>query len=130
MANTFTFDNTLSTALARVRLKSGDFLSTDPILYDESINALLTANSDDENATALEVVRAALLKFAREADTRSVVSMSVGFNTRYQGFKDALTRLEAAQGGPTMAEEFVAGSSYAARETFELDTDFVPWSFG
>lgn len=130
MAETFTFDNTLSTALSRVRLKSGDFLSTDPILYDESIAALLELHSDDELAVAIEVVKAALTRFAREDASRSAAGVSTG-NSRHASFQEVLKRLEAEQGGSVAGgvTEFVAGSSYAERDEFDEDSDFIPWSF-
>ena len=129
MANTFTFENDLGTARDRVRFRSGDTLASDPIVYDETIAALLTLYSDDELAVAIDVARQAMLRYAREDTSRNAAGISTA-NTRYQAFKEIVSRLESEQGSSVGAiEEFAAGSSYDERETFELDPDFVPWSF-
>lgn len=50
MADTFTFDNTLSTDLAKVRFHIGDTSSAGNYLWDETITALVTSEGSVEDA--------------------------------------------------------------------------------
>lgn len=64
---TFTYDNTLSTNLAKVRFRIGDTDSADPLFTDEEIGALLSSEGSVLKA-ALACCRSLAARFARKAD--------------------------------------------------------------
>ncbi len=55
MAETFTFDNTLSTDLAKVRFHIGDTSSDGNYLWDETINALITSEGSVGGAVVASI---------------------------------------------------------------------------
>jgi len=55
MAETFTFDNTLSTDLAKVRFHIGDTSSEGNYLWDETINALVTSEGSVGGAVVASI---------------------------------------------------------------------------
>lgn len=75
---TFTYNiNSLTTALAQVRLEIGDTDSTAPLFADEEIQVKLAARADDVLLTAADLCDVLAIRFAKEFD----------FETDGQSFK-------------------------------------------
>jgi hypothetical protein len=124
----FSFDINLGTARDRVRFKIGDTRSAEPLLEDETINALLVIHSNDETRTAVSAARAALAFLAEKTD-RTAVGQTTARSQRFEQMRVILEKLEAdlnaMRGGLR-----ITGTSKADRETVDADDDYIKPAFG
>jgi hypothetical protein len=123
-----TFNPALPTPLDRVRLKIGDTKTADPILQDETIEALLVTHSNDETRTAVAAARAALAFLSDKSD-RTAVGQTTARSQRFEQMKVILEKLEAdlnaMRGGIK-----ISGISKSQRDTFNEDDDYIKPPFG
>lgn len=124
----FNFDINLATARDRVRLKIGDTKVADPILQDETIDALLVTHGNDVTRTAISAARAALAFMADKTD-RTAVGQTSSRSQRFEQMKEVLKQLEAdlnaMRGGLK-----ISGQSKSERESFDADDDYIKPPFG
>jgi hypothetical protein len=125
---TWTYDNTsITTDLAKVRLRAGLTNTDDQILTDEEINYQLSLTSDlDQAAAACLRLAIASYKVTRATD-RNGTGFSATRSQRFQHMKDLLEVLEAQ--GATSISVTVDFGSKSAKAALESDSDFVPAAF-
>lgn len=116
----FSFNESLTSDLDKVRLRIGDTDSEEVLLSNETITALLTIRND-VILTAIDCVEAILGKLAREIDRQA---LGLGGprsqkTTHYQALLKEL-RAEAARGSTGV---FFGGGSIAEKESIREDTD-------
>ena len=116
----FSFNESLTSDLDKVRLRIGDTDSEEVLLSNETINALLTIRNDVVLAS-IDCIEAILGKFAREIDRQA---LGLGGprskkTTHYQALLKEL-RAEAARGSTGV---FFGGGSIAEKESIREDTD-------
>ena len=116
----FSFNESLTSDLDKVRLRIGDTDSEEVLLSNETITALLTIRNDVILAS-IDCVEAILGKFAREIDRQA---LGLGGprsqkTTHYQALLKEL-RAEAARGSTGV---FFGGGSIAEKESIREDTD-------
>ena len=127
---TFTYSSTsLSTNLAKVRLRLGDTNSDDPLLTDEEINVYLDDANDDVRGASLRACRAIVAKFARTVND-SAAGINSSKTSKFTQYKDLLEVLEEDARSGSTATPFVGGVSRARADDTATDTDFRPHSFG
>lgn len=119
---TWTYDSTsITTNLAKVRLRIGDTMTQDQLLTDEEINHYLGLYSSIDEAAAY-CCEAIVAKLARDT-TRSALGMSDSRNEMIQTYKDMAVRLRESHG--SVADLTSTGDSVSAKETLTDDTDRV-----
>lgn len=92
---TFTWDDTLATDLAKVRLRIGDTDEDDPLFTDETIEAMLVS-FPDVDLCSRQLVQAAIAKLARENVDRNVASMSISRSQKINHLETVLAHLNSA----------------------------------
>jgi len=122
----WTYSDTLATARDQLRLRIGDTDTNDPLLSDETLDALLTAKSNDVALTAVDSVRAIIAKLGREFD-RSAVGVGGSRSQKVQHFHDLLSQLTKEARLSTGV--VVGGLSSSRKQTIESDSDFIRPSF-
>lgn len=126
---TWSFDDTLPSVKDQIRVLIGDVDVDDPQLSDESL--LFFANgSTDAYSAASNAARALSAKYAREANSKSVGSMSVSYqrSQNYAALADSL-QLQAFMPGAVLAPPQVGGISKADKNNQEQTADRVPPTF-
>ena len=119
---TWTYSSTsLSTDLAKVRLKIGDTNTNNQLLSDEEIQVSLDEYSDTKLAS-IGCIRAILAKLARDID-RSNLGMSAQRSQQIQHYKDLLAELSSESG--LYAEPFFGGGSLDEKDSLESDSDYT-----
>lgn len=115
---TWTFDSSLATDLAKVRLAIGDVITADQLIADETITALLTSEGS-VNGAALKCAESLLARFSRDRDKRvGAMSLSGNRGEFYERLVKQLRRAVSLGAAP-----FVGGISIAQKQTEEADTD-------
>lgn len=121
---TFTYDTTISTDLAKVRLLIGDNDSAVPLLQDEEIQYFLTS-AGSVYGGAVMACRAIAGRFSRLADT-TTETVSVSYSQKAKQYFTLAEKIEkqgsnltAGSGGGISA----TGISLAAIDSAERDTD-------
>jgi len=120
---TWSFSESLSANLDKVRLKLGDTDTNDQILQNETINALLTEHNDDVDLTAISCCRAIIAKYNRALD-RSAAGMSANRSIIVDNYRDLLKELLQANRGNAGAR-YKGSYSRDRQETIEDDSDFI-----
>ena len=120
---TWSFSESLSTNLDKVRLKLGDTDTNDQILQNETINALLTEHNNDITLTAISCCRAIIAKYNRTID-RSAAGMSANRSIIVENYRQLLTDLLRADRGNSGAV-YNGSFSRDRKETIEDDSDFI-----
>lgn len=122
----FTYNDSLASTRDEVRCNLGDTRSTDPLLTDGVIDALLTRYNDNVNLTTAECCLKIVGKIARD----TTVSGAAGTQNRKEKVDRymELYKLYKALAGEN-AEAFVGGSSTSDNEDLTSDSDFVQPSF-
>lgn len=119
---TFTYsDTSVSTTLAKVRLRIGDTDSTDPLLTDEEI-AVYTGDTTDINLCAVQCVEAILAKLARQIQ-HSGAGLSGSAQMKFDQYERLLERLKKAAGRGRI-QAFAGGVSDSRNDSLRNDTDF------
>jgi hypothetical protein len=109
---TATFNPALSTAKDRVRFIVGDIDMAAPEVQDETIGALLTSNSADENLAALNVADYLILFYGRQPDSVEVTgAVKVAWKYRLAALEQIAARLRAITGAPGAAATTVQGGT-------------------
>lgn len=93
-----TFDPALTDALDRLRFRLGDTDTTNALLPDETITALLTLHSDDEDLAALALARGLIQRYAQEPTSVSVDGMSVSWGERVESWRALVADLVLVTG--------------------------------
>ena len=95
---TWTYASTApgATAKDKVRLRIGDTISTDPLLTDEEITALLGMYGDWQKAS-VEACRSIAAKFARQPDTK-VSRVAFSNSQKAQMYLSMAKSIEAEMG--------------------------------
>ena len=116
----WSYSDSLSTDRDRLRFRIGDVDSTDPLLTNELLDALLTSRGDPTLA-AIDAVEGILAKFAREVD-RSALGLGGARSQKTQFYRELLKELraEAARGSTGV---FFGGGSIAEKEALLSDSD-------
>lgn len=123
---TFSYSASEATGLDQVRGLIGDTDSAAYYLENETITAILTANSDAVGPSSVECVRRILAKLAKDVDRSHPDGISTSRTQRSQQYRDLLRELEGLYGkGGGEVTIFVGGSSKAENEAFETNPDFV-----
>lgn len=118
---TFTYSkSTISTDLAKVRLRIGDTDSTRQLLSDEEIAYTLTEYSTVVMAS-IECVKRILGQLARSTD-RSAVGLSSSRSQAFQQYKDLLRELEIE--AVSSAAPFFTGASQDEVDGDTEDSDY------
>lgn len=118
---TWTYDNTLAASRDQVRFEIQDTDTNDQLFSDEEIDARL-AVLVTVPATALDLAKKLLLKFARLVDV-TVGKVSESNSQRYQAYKDIVARLEADNAAYAIPS--FGGVNVAANEALDDSTDLV-----
>ena len=127
---TFTYSPTsLSTDLAKVRIRLGDTNSDDPLLSDEEIAHFLDDSEDDVRQASLKACRAIVAKFARTVND-SAGGLNSSKTSKFQQYKDLLAELQDDVTRSSTATPFVGGISIDRADDTADDTNFRPHSFG
>ena len=119
----WSFSDSLSTNLDKVRLKLGDTETTDQILQNETISALLTEHSDDVNLATIACCRAIIAKYNRTID-RNAAGMSANRSIIVENYRQLLAELLRANRGNAGAR-YKGSFSRDRQETIEDDSDFI-----
>ena len=119
----FTFNDSLSSNLDKVRFKIGDTDSTDQLLQDATINALLTEHNNDIELTAISCVRAIISTFNRTVD-RNAAGMTANRSIIVQNYRDLLHDLLKQNRGNS-GVRYKGSISRDRKETIEDDSDFI-----
>jgi hypothetical protein len=126
---TFTYSSSsISTNLAKVRLRLGDTNSDDPLLTDEEINYFLDVAEDDIPTAALKSCRAIVAKFARTVND-SAGGINSSKTSKFQQYRDLLAELEEEVRASGTATPHVGGISIEREDEADSDTDFRPQAF-
>jgi len=120
---TWSFSESLSTNLDKVRLKLGDVDTNDEILQNETINALLTEHNDDVNLATIACCRAIIAKYNRTID-RNAAGMSANRSIIVENYRQLLAELLRANRGNAGAR-YKGSFSRDRQETIEDDSDFI-----
>jgi len=119
----WSFSDSLGSNLDKVRLKLGDTDSTDQILQNETINALLTEHNNDIDLTAISCCRA-IIAFYSRALNRGAVGLSADRGAIVQNYRELLSDLLRANRGNAGAR-YSGSFSRSRKETIEDDSDFI-----
>lgn len=116
----FSFNESLTSDLDKVRLRIGDTDSEEVLLSNETITALLTIRNDVILAS-IDCVEAILGKFAREID-RQALGLGGPRSQKTSHYTALLKELraEAARGSTGV---FFGGGSIAEKESIREDSD-------
>ena len=120
---TWSFNESLSSDVDKVRLKLGDTDTSDQILQNETISALLTQHSDDIDLATIACCRAIIAKYNRALD-RSAAGMSANRSIIVDNYRDLLKELIQANRGNSGAV-YSGSFSRSRKETIEDDSDFI-----
>jgi len=119
----FSFSEDLSNDLSKVRSLIGDIDSSDVLLPDATISALLSQTSDNVLRAAEKAARRIARKFAREIrHTKGEVSKDA--HQLYQHYQRVAERL--ADQRKSGAKPFAGGTSKDDKEARIEDSDRVP----
>lgn len=118
---TWTYDQTLSTDLAKVRFEIQDTDTSDQLFSDEEIGARLTALGS-VSATTLDLAKRLMLKFARLVDT-TVGKVSESASQRYAAYKAIVDKLEADTAAYCIPS--FGGTEVSKNDELDADTSFV-----
>jgi hypothetical protein len=126
---TWTYDETLALPRDQIRMLIGDVEVLDPQLSDESI-AFFYTSSGDVYTSAINAALALSAKYSREANSKSVGSMSLSYQ-RAQSYAALADRLQAQayMPGLVLAPPVVGGISKTDKALAEQDGDRVPPTF-
>tara|TARA_R110000824_G_scaffold169764_1_gene346895 strand:+ start:318 stop:764 length:447 start_codon:yes stop_codon:yes gene_type:complete len=119
----WSYSDSLSTTRDRVRLNIGDTNTNDQILPNETIDALLTENSDDVLITTISCVRAIIAKYSREL-ARGAIGMSADMTVFVAHYQELLTDLIKQNRGNS-GVRYASAFSISRKETIESDSDYV-----
>ena len=119
----FTFSDSLSSNLDKVRFKIGDTDSTDALLQDATINALLSEHNNDLELTSISCVRAIIAKFNRTVD-RNAAGMTANRSIIVQNYRDLLRELTRQNRGNS-GTRYSGSFSRDRKETIEDDSDYI-----
>ena len=125
MAMTFTYD--LSTTIGQVRLMIGDTDSTDVLLYNEEISAMLTTFNNAIALTSANCARAIGGKYTRKAD-KQIGDLKIQYMNRSKAFFDLADNIMLNQRGKTLIP-YCGGISQSDKSINEDDSDLVQPSF-
>jgi hypothetical protein len=120
---TATFDSVLSRDLDQVRLVLGDTDTDDPLLQDETVQALLDVQGDIRGAI-LAGCEAIVAQLAREVST-ATPPLTVQLQQRYDHYQALLTDLRGRQ----LVAPFAGGTSVVDKMLREANPDRVGPSF-
>jgi hypothetical protein len=118
---TWTYNESELTNRDKVRGLIGDVNSSDQLLADETVNALLTANGDSILLTARAAIKRILTKFNRTDVDVTFGPSSVSGSQRQAGLRAILKDIERDMALGT--SPFAGGISKANKETYVSDTD-------
>lgn len=120
---TWTYSSTsISTDLAKVRLRIGDTNTKDQLLTDEEINYYLGQKANVDLAAADCIEFGIIPKLSRDVD-RSNLGMSATRSQKVQHYMDLAKRLRAQSW--TGAEVTSTAQSLADREANDADSDLL-----
>tara|TARA_R110002020_G_scaffold171937_3_gene362047 strand:+ start:578 stop:1021 length:444 start_codon:yes stop_codon:yes gene_type:complete len=119
----WSYSDSLGSNLDKVRLKLGDTDSTDQILSNETINALLTEHNQDIDLSSISCCRAIIAQYSR-ALNRGAVGLSADRGAIVQNYRELLSELIKANRGNAGAR-YSGSFSRDRKETIESDSDFV-----
>mgnify|MGYP003124347246 CR=1 FL=1 len=120
---TWSFSESLSTNLDKVRLKLGDTDTNDQILQNETINALLAEHNDDVDLATISCCRAIIAKFNRTID-RNAAGMTANRSIIVDNYRELLSELLRANRGNAGAR-YSGSFSRDRQEIIEDDSDFM-----
>ena len=95
---TYSYDASEATTLDVIRGRTGDTDSTDVLLANETITAILTAMSGDEGAATVECLRRIVAKLARKATQTSKIKMSSSIAAKLDFYKELLAEAKESNG--------------------------------
>ena len=126
---TWTYDSTLSTALAKVRTLIGDIDTTDQQVSDEIVAFHLSQQSNNLYRTASAVARAIAAKYSRDVSI-GIGSLKVNSSDLSEKYLKLALQLEIqAQTAPGGFDAVVSGVSIDAMEDADEDSDRPKPSF-
>lgn len=125
---TWKYDPAQGTVKDQVRFWIGDTDPTDRLLEDEEIESLLTLENNRLFETAADAAGAIAARFARQATSKSVGSMSLSL-ARFDHFKAMADDLRAKSVLMLDGSPVVGGISIADKQSQEQEDDRVKPKF-
>lgn len=122
----WSFDDSLATDRDNVRLLIGDTDNTDQQFSDETIDALLAAQTVYDTASRL--VSNLIAKYARKAQM-SMGSLSISYNQLVENYKSLLAVIQGQASKRRSFLVYGGGLSKTDKELVQSDTDRVKPSF-
>ncbi|MAB56865.1 MAG: hypothetical protein CL524_04870 [Aequorivita sp.] len=119
----WSYSESLGSNLDKVRLKLGDTVSTDQLLSNETINALLTEHNQDIDLATISCCRAIIAQFNRTID-RSGAGMNANRSIIVENYRQLLGELLKLNRGNSGAR-YDGSFSRSRKETIEDDSDFI-----
>lgn len=123
---TWTYDTSLATDLAKVRLYIGDINTSSQLYSDEEINAMITIHGS-VLLTAAALCDSLAAKFSRSVSF-SVEGLSISNSEKSDNYRKlaAILRARASSDSGAFGPAFVGGISIAAMDAVDSDTDRTP----